>query len=104
MMNYKKLLGILALALTFSCGNPPATAQNATGRVDLTYAAEKAVNSVVYIKVTVNSKTQMVDYYDPFEDFFGDFFGRGGGTQRTVVASSVAWKHPSALAQARASS
>lgn len=86
MMNYKKLLGILALALTFSCGNPPATAQNATGRVDLTYAAEKAVNSVVYIKVTVNSKTQMVDYYDPFEDFFGDFFGRGnGGRQQRRV-------------------
>ena len=86
MMNYKKLLGILALALTFSCGNPPATAQNAAGRVDLTYAAEKAVNSVVYIKVTVNSKTQMVDYYDPFEDFFGDFFGQGnGGRQQRRV-------------------
>lgn len=86
MMNYTKLLGILALALTFSCGNPPATAQNAPGRVDLTYAAEKAVNSVVYIKVTVNSKTQMVDYYDPFEDFFGDFFGRGnGGRQQRRV-------------------
>ena len=86
MMNYKKLLGILALALTFSCGNPPATAQNATGRVDLTYAAEKAVNSVVYIKVTVNSKTQMVDYYDPFVDFFGDFFGQGnGGRQQRRV-------------------
>ncbi len=46
---------------------------------DLTYAAEKAVNSVVYIKVTQNSKTQTYDYYDPFEDFFGDIFGRGGG-------------------------
>ena len=86
MMNYKKLLGILVLALTFSCGNPPATAQNVAGRVDLTYAAEKAVNSVVYIKVTVNSKTQMVDYYDPFEDFFGDFFGHGnGGRQQRRV-------------------
>lgn len=51
--------------------------------VDLTGAAEKAVNSVVYIKVTVNSKTQTVEYFDPFEDFFsdpfGDFFGRGQG-------------------------
>lgn len=55
----------------------------ANERVDLTFAAEQAVNSVVYIKVTVNSKTQTVDYYDPFEDFFsnpfGDFFGRGQG-------------------------
>ena len=86
MMNYTKLFGILALALTFSCGNPSATAQNTADRVDLTYAAEKAVNSVVYIKVTVNSKSQMVDYYDPFEDFFGDFFGRGnGGRQQRRV-------------------
>ena len=50
--------------------------------VDLTYAAEKAVNSVVYIKVTVNSRTESVEYYDPFEDFFGDFFGRGNGGSR----------------------
>ena len=45
-------------------------------RVDLTYAAEKAVNSVVYIKVTTNPKVQTVPYYDPFEDFFSDFFGQ----------------------------
>lgn len=50
-----------------------------TQPVDLTYAAEKATGSVVYIKVTTNGRTQMVDYVDPFEDFFGDFFGRGGG-------------------------
>ena len=53
--------------------------------VDLTYAAEKAVNSVVYIKSTINSKTQTIEYSNPFEDFFsdpfgfGDFFGRGQG-------------------------
>ena len=76
----------MALLLTLSCGNPSATAQNTAGHVDLTYAAEKAVNSVVYIKVTINSKTQMVDYYDPFEDMFGDFFGRGnGGRQQRRV-------------------
>ena len=45
--------------------------------VDLTYAAEKSVNSVVYIKVTTNSRERTVEYYDPFEDFFGDFFGNG---------------------------
>ena len=54
----------------------------AQGYVDLTYAAENAVNSVVYIKVTTDSKVQMVDYYDPFEDFFGDFFGRGNGQRQ----------------------
>jgi len=47
--------------------------------VDLTEAAEKACPSVVYIKVTIAGKTQTYDYYDPFEDFFGDFFGRGNG-------------------------
>ncbi len=47
--------------------------------VDLTEAAESTVNSVVYIKVTMSSKTQSVDYYSPFVDFFGDFFGFGQG-------------------------
>ena len=50
---------------------------------DLTYAAEKALPSVVYIKNTQNSKVQTVEYNDPFEDFFSDpfggFFGRGQG-------------------------
>lgn len=50
--------------------------------VDLTVAAEKACNAVVYIKCVQTSKTQIVEYTSPFEDFFGDFFGRGGGTQR----------------------
>lgn len=49
------------------------------GQVDLTYAAESTVNSVVYIKVTINSKTETVDYQNPFEDFFGNFFGNGDG-------------------------
>ena len=45
------------------------------GLVDLTSAAESAVNSVVYIKVTQAGKTQRVQVQDPFSDFFGDFFG-----------------------------
>lgn len=55
--------------------------------VDLTDAAEKACNAVVYIKVVMNGKTQTIEYRDPFEDFFGDFFGRGnnGGSQRRQV-------------------
>ena len=51
--------------------------------MDLTYAAEKSLPSVVYIKNTQNSKVQTVEYSDPFEDFFSDpfggFFGRGQG-------------------------
>lgn len=43
--------------------------------VDLTYAADKALPTVVYIKNTQNSKMQTVEYSDPFEDFFGDPFG-----------------------------
>jgi len=62
----------------------PAVAAVPTGQpVDLTYAAEKALPSVVYIKNTQNSKVQTVEYSDPFEDFFSDpfggFFGRGQG-------------------------
>ncbi len=57
--------------------------------VDLTYAAEKALPTVVYIKNTQNSKTQTVEYSDPFADFFdpfGGFFGRGnGGSQKRQV-------------------
>ena len=52
--------------------------------VDLTYAAEKAVNSVVYIKVTSHGQTRTVQQFDPFgfDDFFGDFFGRGNRPQQ----------------------
>ena len=61
--------------------------------VDLTYAAEKALPSVVHIKYVQNSKVQTVEVQsDPFEDFFNDpfggFFGRGqgqGGTRRRQV-------------------
>lgn len=52
--------------------------------VDLTYAAEQATNSVVFIKVTTNSKTEEVQYYDPFSDFFGDFFGNRGQQRRQI--------------------
>jgi len=57
------------------------------GLVDLTTAAERSVNSVVYIKVTQNAKRQTVTVRDPFEDFFGDFFGygnRGRGRQQEI--------------------
>lgn len=58
---------------------PAATAAVAPAYVDLTRAAETSVNAVVYIKVTQNGKTQTVEVQDPFSDFFGDFFGFGGG-------------------------
>ncbi len=63
------------------------------GPVDLTVAAERAINSVVYIKVTTKATRQtQQQYIDPFEFFFGDPFGdpfgnfgqgqRGGRSQR----------------------
>ena len=62
---------------------PAVTSMPAGQPVDLTYAAEKSLPSVVYIKNTQNSKVQTVEYSDPFEDFFNDpfggFFGRGQG-------------------------
>lgn len=78
MLKFKTLFKTIALLFLIGC-TTPVLAQCTSGHVDLTVAAEKSVNSVVYIKVTTNSKTQMVEYYDPFEDFFGDFFGRGNG-------------------------
>ncbi len=63
----------------------PATATVAaapSAYVDLTSAAETAVNSVVYISVTIEGKTQRMQVQDPFEDFFGDFFGFGGRRQQ----------------------
>lgn len=78
---------LLAFAITVGVATPTtATIAVAQNPIDLTYAAEKAVNSVVYIKVTTNSKTQTIQYNDPFEDFFGDFFGRGnGGSQQRKI-------------------
>jgi len=83
------LLSATALAFALTLGTAPvalATTAVPQNPVDLTYAAEKAVNSVVYIKVTTNGKTQTIQYNDPFEDFFGDFFGRGnGGSQQRKI-------------------
>lgn len=53
--------------------------------IDLTEAAEKACNAVVYIKVVIGGKVQTIEYRDPFADFFGEFFGQGGGIQRRQV-------------------
>lgn len=85
-MNKKLFAAVALFALTFpvtSCARQnatPTTQVVAPGQpVDLTYAAEKAVNSVVYIKVTIAGGEQTYNYVDPFEDFFGDFFGRGQG-------------------------
>ncbi len=70
-----KFIAALVVSLAGTIGTVAAQGT----RVDLTEAAEKSVNTVVYIKVTQNSQTRTVEYYDPFEDFFGDFFGRGQG-------------------------
>ncbi len=97
---FSGLTGAFAYSLTAKSGEPT-EAELASGEstgnfmqmasngapaiqpVDLTGAAEKACNAVVYIKCVQSSKTEVIEYSNPFEDFFGDFFGRGGGgTQR----------------------
>ena len=59
--------------------------------VDLTYAAEKALPTVVHILNTRNSKVQTIDVQsDPFSDFFSDpfgFFGNPGGKGGTQKRS-----------------
>ena len=81
-------LSVVAFAKTNAATAPAPivtsmTAAPAGQPVDLTYAAEKALPSVVYIKSVQNSKVQTVEYSDPFEDFFsnpfGGFFGQGQG-------------------------
>ena len=81
----------ISMATTAVAADAPATAAPAAavpgGLVDLTTAAERSVNSVVYIKVTQNAKRQTVTVRDPFEEFFGDFFGygnRGRGRQQEI--------------------
>lgn len=53
--------------------------------VDLTQAAESSVHAVVHIRATESSKVQEVEVRDPFYDFFGDFFGGRGGTQKRQI-------------------
>ena len=92
------VLSVAAFTNTNAATSPeqspmPAVASLPAGQpVDLTYAAEKSLPSVVYIKNTQNSKVQTVEYSDPFEDFFSDpfggFFGRGrsnGGKRQRQV-------------------
>ena len=55
---------------------------------DFTYAAENAVEAVVYVKVTIKSQQQQID--DPFfRFFFGDEYGRGQGRERQGSGSGV---------------
>ena len=73
-----------AATTSLSASPAPVVASMPTGQpVDLTYAADKALPAVVYIKNTQNAKVKTVEYSDPFEDFFSDpfggFFGRGQG-------------------------
>ena len=60
----------------------PAQSGSASQPIDLTVAADKALNSVVYIKVSVSAPKENVQYFNPFEDFFGDFFGQSTPRQQ----------------------
>lgn len=88
------------IALAFSTGtlikvnaSPAALAAVPAQPVDLTYAAEKSLPSVVHILSTKNTKVQTVEVQsDPFSDFFSDpfgFFGNpnqgNGGKQKRSV-------------------
>ena len=53
--------------------------------VDLTQAAENSIHAVVHIRATQASKVQEVEVRDPFSDFFGEFFGGRGGTQKRQI-------------------
>ncbi|MDE7456558.1 MAG: trypsin-like peptidase domain-containing protein [Prevotella sp.] len=80
---YLMVIAFSAASCNKTQAAPAAAAVPAGQPVDLTYAAEKSLPSVVYIKSVINSKTQTVEYSDPFDDFFSDpfggFFGRGQG-------------------------
>lgn len=84
---------LVAIAFSVAAFNKAGAATPAGQPVDLTYAAEKALPSVVHIKYVQNSKIKTVEVEsDPFSDFFSDpfggFFGRGngnGGTQKRKV-------------------
>src|SRR5574344_848872 len=92
----KKII-LAVMAFTFLAVPASALAASVPGqRVDLTYAAEKALPCVVHIKYLQNSKIQTVDvqsepFSDDFANPFGDFFGQGqqgqgnGGTQKRKV-------------------
>ena len=67
----------------------------------MTYAAEKALPSVVYIKSVQNSKIQTVEYSDPFEDFFSD---RRYRTQRFRPSSIAIHSRISSLIRSEVSS
>ena len=91
MKKYSKyvVVAMSALSLAFSTGTmlkvnatPATTSAVPAQPVDLTYAAEKSLPSVVHILSTKNSKVQTVEVEsDPFSDFFGDPFGFFGNPQ-----------------------
>lgn len=86
MSNLSNQLAMAAAVFTLTATTPTlamaATNAVPSQPVDLTYAAEKALPSVVHIKYLQNSKVQTVDVQsDPFGDFFDPFgfFGTPGG-------------------------
>ena len=86
MSNLSNQLAMAAAVFTLTATTPTlamaATNAEPSQPVDLTYAAEKALPSVVHIKYLQNSKVQTVDVQsDPFGDFFDPFgfFGNPGG-------------------------
>ena len=112
MKKYSKyfVVAMSTLAFAFSTGTlikvnatPAAAAAVPAQPVDLTYAAEKSLPSVVHILSTKNSKVQTVEVEnDPFSDFFSDPSVSSAIHKATVASSVAAYAHRSSRARARA--
>lgn len=111
MKKYSKYLlaAMCVVALAFSAGAfikvNAASATVAPGQpVDLTYAAEKSLPSVVHILCTRNSKVETVEMQsNPFDDFFSDPFGFSETQIKAMEESrNVSIAHPSSKVLDRA--
>ena len=101
------VLSVAAITNTNAATAPtPVVASAPAGQpVDLTYAAEKALPSVVYIKSVQNSKIQTVEYNDPFEDSSQiPLVDSLDADKEITVSASVRFRPPSVQLQAQASS
>ena len=99
---FKQIFTVMALVASMSLATAKAApALPSSQPIDLTVAAEKAVNSVVYIKVTTNAKTQTGQYFDPLKISSAISSDAGKATAATAT-NSVKLKRPSAPARVRA--
>lgn len=115
MKKYSKYLVVAMSALAFAFSTGTLIKVNATQApsaavpaqpVDLTYAAEKSLPSVVHILSTKNSKIQTVEVQsDPFSDFSATRLDSSAIPTKVRTADrSVAYAHPSSRVPVQVSS